>query len=193
VPKIVDEEEQRGRIRAAARSVFSRRGLATTGLAHVAAAAGMRRSTLYHYYPDKAALVRDLADDVLGQEEAVFRAALEAEGGALERIVRLADEVIRLFELRVALGRILLELWASEPRRIRPMLRRVREALAELIRIGQQQGEIAAELDPDATAVLLVALMDGLLIQVFIDPKAVRTDARLRRPLARTVRRVLEA
>jgi AcrR family transcriptional regulator len=193
VPKIVDEEQRRGRIRAAAREVFSRRGLATTGLAHVAAAAGMRRSTLYHYYADKAALVRDLADDVLAEEEAVFEAALEAEGSALERIARLADGVIRLFEARVALGRILLELWASEPRRIRPTLRRVRKALAELIRIGQEQEEIAAELDPDVTALLLVSLMDGLLIQVFLDPQAVRAGARLRRSFGRAVRRVLEA
>jgi len=193
VPKIVDEEQQRGRIRSAARSVFSRQGLSTTGLAHVAAAAGMRRSTLYHYYPDKAALIRDLADDILAEEESAFRAALEAEGSALERIVRLADEVIGLFESRVALGRILLELWASEPRRIRPMLRRVRAALAELVRVGQQQGEIAGELDPDATAVLLVALMDGLLVQVFLDPKGVQTDARLRQSFALSLRRALEA
>ena len=153
----------------------------------------MRRSTLYHYYPDKAALIRDLADDILAEEESAFRAALEAEGSALERIARLADEVIGLFESRVALGRILLELWASEPGRIRPMLRRVRAALADLVRIGQQQGEIAGELDPDATAVLLVALMDGLLVQVFLDPKGVQTDARLRESFARSLRRALEA
>lgn len=193
MPKIVDEAQQRGRIRSAARSVFARQGLSTTGLAHVAAAAGMRRSTLYHYYPDKAALIRDLADDILAEEESAFRAALEAEGSALERIARLADEVIGLFESRVALGRILLELWASEPGRIRPMLRRVRAALADLVRIGQQQGEIAGELDPDATAVLLVALMDGLLVQVFLDPKGVQTDARLRESFARSLRRALEA
>ncbi len=62
-----------------------------------------------------------------------------------------------------------------------------------LVRIGQQQGEIAGELDPDATAVLLVALMDGLLVQVFLDPKGVQTDARLRQSFARSLRRALEA
>ena len=158
MPKIVDEEKQRGRIRSAARSVFSRQGLATTGLAHVAAAAGMRRSTLYHYYADKAALIRDLADDILAEEESVFRAALEVEGSALERIARLADEVIGLFESRVALGRILLELWASEPRRIRPMLRRVRAAGADAALVGEA---LMRSDDPAATLATWRAELDG--------------------------------
>jgi AcrR family transcriptional regulator len=191
VPKIVDEEAQRGRIRAAARSVFARSGLTTTGLTHVARAAGMQRSSLYHYYADKAALVRDLADEVLAEEEAAFRAALEGEGSALERIERLAEAVVRVFGTRAALGRVLLELWASEPARVRPALRRVRATLAELIRVGQERGEIAGDLDPDAAALLLVALLDGLLVQVFLDPRGVRADAPLLGAVVRAVRRIL--
>ena len=76
MPKVVDAAEQRSRIREAARQVFARRGVAGTGLVHVAKAARISRSNLYHYYPDKAAPFRDLAQELLDEEEALFRAAL---------------------------------------------------------------------------------------------------------------------
>jgi len=75
MPKIVDATEQRGSIRRAATRVFSRRGVAGTGLAHVAREAGMGRSTIYHYYRDKTALTRDMVRELLSEEEALFAAA----------------------------------------------------------------------------------------------------------------------
>ncbi|TDJ05786.1 MAG: TetR/AcrR family transcriptional regulator [Deltaproteobacteria bacterium] len=79
MPKIVAAAAQRRQIRLAARRVFARRGVARTGLAQVAERAGMGRSTLYHYYPDKAALVRDLARDLLQEEAELFNAACRAK------------------------------------------------------------------------------------------------------------------
>ncbi len=191
MPMIVDAAEQRRRIRDAARRVFSARGIATTGLGHVAAAAGMRRSRLYHYYPDKKALVRDLADELLAEEEAIFEAALAEEGSAVERIERLTASVADLFDRRASLGRLLLETWASDPSRVRRALRRVRGSIAALIRSGQEQGEIDARLDPDAVAVLVIGLMDGLMLQIFLDPKGVQLGPRLRSSLVQAVRRTL--
>lgn len=60
MPKIVDRELQRQDIRRAARRAFARRGVETVGLVHVARTAGIGRASIYHYYQDKAALVRDL-------------------------------------------------------------------------------------------------------------------------------------
>ncbi len=83
MPKVVDPHAQRRQIRRAARDVFSRRGLAGTGLAQVADAAGMGRSSLYHYYPDKESLVRDLIRDLLAAEESLFeRASFVRSSGA---------------------------------------------------------------------------------------------------------------
>jgi AcrR family transcriptional regulator len=191
VPKIVDEAAQRERIRDAARRVFSEHGIQRTGLARVAAAAGMGRSNLYHYYPDKAALVRDLAESLLAQEEALFREALAGDGPAHERILGLVRSVALLFEPRVGFGRLLLEIWISDAPRVRRSLRRVRTSLAELIRIGQTDGEIDPALDPAATAVLLVGLIDGLMIQLFLDPKGLGDPGVLRRAFLTAVRSLL--
>ena len=188
MPKIVDAAEQRARIREAARAVFSRRGVGGTGLAHVAAEAGVSRTGVYHYYPDKEALVRDLAHELLAEEERLFEQALRAPGDIEERIARLADGVLERFVAWAEYGRPLLEIWAQETRRLRPLLRRLRQALAALIREGQRKGEIARELAPEETAALLVGLIDGLMLQVVIAPAGVSPSKAMRNALVATLR-----
>jgi AcrR family transcriptional regulator len=191
MPKVVDEREKRREIRGAARRVFSKRGLVGTGLTHVAAAAGISRANLYNYYPDQAALVRDLADELLAEEDALFLAALEEEGSPLERIERLAGVATDLFGRWAEAGTLLLQIWANEPRRVRPLLRTVREVLADLIREGQRQGEIHRRLAPEPAAAVVVALIDGVLLQFFIDPRAFSESEALRRTVIHSVRRTL--
>lgn len=191
MPKIVDRAARRRRILDAAGRVFARRGIAGTGLSHVAEAAGMRRSNLYHYYPDKDSLIGALADALLADEEALFQAALAGPGTALERLDRLVAGFADLFEPRAALGRVLLEVWASSPRRMRRALRRVRASLADLVRGGQSAGELDPDLDADTAALLLVALLDGLVVQMFLDPTRTPRGTTLRRALTDAVRRAL--
>jgi AcrR family transcriptional regulator len=191
MPRVVDEQQKRQEIREAARRVFSKRGLAGTGLTHVAAAAGVSRASLYHYYPDQAALVRDLADELLAEEEGLFQEALAEEGSPLDRIERLTGVVTELCQRWSGVGRLLLQIWASDPRRVRPMLRSVREVVARLIREGQRGGEISRRLDPEAAAAVVVALIDGMLVQFFIDPGAFPDPKALRRTLMQSVRRTL--
>jgi AcrR family transcriptional regulator len=193
VPKIVDVAEQRARIREAALSAFARRGVAATGLAQIASAAGISRTGLYHYYPDKDALVRDLARDLLAEEERLFELALSISGRADERVQRLADGVLEKFVSWAHYGRPLLEIWARETQRLRPLLRRLREKLAALIEEGQAAGEIAAHLPPVETAALLIGLVDGLMIQVFIDPESVRSSKAMRAALVTALRRILDS
>jgi AcrR family transcriptional regulator len=191
VPKVVDAREQRRQIRRAARRVFSRRGVAGTGLAHVADAAGMGRSSLYHYYADKAALLRELGRELLAEEEALFAAAARGEGSPLERIERLIGTLVRLFDEWSRVGRMLLELRSRDARRFRPFFRRTREHLAALVAAGQTRGEIDPGADPQLTAAALIGTVDGLLLQYFVEPAAFGDPAALRAAVVRLVRRGL--
>lgn len=191
MPKIVNEAEQRQRIRHAARKVFAERGLVSTGLAHVARAAGMHRTNLYHYYVDKDALVRDLADELLAEEEALFAQALERDGSPLDRIEGVASGVSELFGHWGRTGRLILQLWASEPAHVRRAVRRIREQLASVIREGQERGDISPQLAPAATAAVIVGLIDGVMIQVFLDKKAFADPEELRRAMCDAIRRIL--
>ena len=193
MPKIVDSDEQRRQIRRAARRVFARRGISATGLAVVAEAAGMGRSSLYHYYPDKASLVRDLARDLLAEEEALFAALAQGPESPLERICALVETLTCTFAQWTDVGRMLLELWSSDARRFRPLFRRIRRDLAAAIVEGQRVGEIDPALRPELAAATLIGAIDGLLLQHFIDGSAFPDTDALSDEVVRVTRKALTA
>jgi len=192
MPKLVDPARQRGEIRAAARRVFSRRGVAGTGLTHVAEAAGMGRSSLYHYYPDKASLVRDLLREVMSEEEAFFAAAVQGEGTPLQRAERLAALLAGMLEEWTTVGRMLFDLRLRETRGFRPFFRRIRNHLAALIAEGQRLGEMDPRLDPSMGASTLIGTIDGLLLQHLVDPRAFSDPRTLENALVLAVRKLLQ-
>ena len=193
MPKIVDATAQRREIRDAARRVFARRGVAGTGLAHVAKAAGMARSSLYHYYPGKLSLVRDLARELLDEEEALFLSATRGAGSPMERIEKLAAELTRLFDRWAALGRVVSDLRSLDKRRFRSFFRSIRSGLGALIAEGQAAGEIDPSLDPELAAATVIGAVDGLLLQDFVDPAAFADRAALARNLTTMLRKGLAA
>lgn len=192
MPKIVDVSKQRRHIRRAARRVFARRSPETTGLVHVAKLAGVGRATLYHYYADKASLLRDLARELLVEEERAFEETLRSEGSPLTRIEGLAAGLTDVFAQWSAVGRMLLDLWFRDAKRSRRFFRRIRQNLAQLVAEGQARGEIAAHLDPEVSAGMVIGMIDGILLQQFVDPAAFAMKrGALRAGLAEGVRRML--
>ena len=190
MPKVVNATEQRRQIRQAAREVFRRRGV--VGLAHVAEAAGIGRSSVYHYYPDKGALVRHLVRDLIAEEEALFQGAADGPGRPLERIERLVGATPGLFPEWAQAGRLLLELRSKDARLFRAFFRRIREALAGAIREGQHAGEIDRGLEPELAAATVIGAIDGLLLQVLVDAAAFPEPDRLRETLVTIVRKALQ-
>ena len=193
MPKIVDRDLQRKTIRKAARRVFGRRGIESAGLVHVARAAGIGRASIYHYYPDKASLVRDLVRELLAEEEGIFSDALSATtGGALERIEALAGKLTELFADWALLGKMLLDLWAISGAKFKPFFNRIRRDLGELIADGQRAGEIDRALNAEEAATAVIAIIDGMLLQMIVDRTAFGDLAATRRLLVRSVRRILQ-
>lgn len=191
MPKIVDAGEQRAAIRSAARRVFARNGVATTGLGRVAEAAGMGRSSLYHYYPDKASLLRDLLREALEQEAALFAATLAGDDAPLERVARTARALALTFDDWGAVARALFDLRLRDSRQFRPFFRHVRDLLCEVVVEGQADGSIDATLAPPACAAIIIGAIDGLLFQRIVDPQQLRDCAALAEELERCVRKAL--
>lgn len=191
MPKIVDAAQQRREICGAARRVFARRGVAGTGLSHVAEAAGMGRSSLYHYYPDKQALLGDLVKQVLDDELAVFLEVLRGGGTPRERIERLTEVLVALFDDYAEAFRMVLDLRLRDAGRFGPFLRRVRRELASVIAEGQADGDLDARLDPSLAASTLIGAIDGLLFQHVADPRAFPSLEKLAAELKRISAKVL--
>jgi len=190
MPKQVDATALRSDIRRAARRVFARRGVEGTGLTHVAREAGMGRSSLYHYYSDKAALLDDLMGEAFEQESALFRACLRAPGSTQKRLDTLIDASVGMLDEWAAVGRMLLDFRIRDTQRFGETLEGLRVELARALREGQRTGEVGAELDPTLVAAVLIGAIDGLLLQHFLDPKALEPEAlrfELRRIAARAI------
>lgn len=192
MPKIVDPDKQRAEIRSAASRVFAARGVKGTGLEHVARHMGVGRSSLYHYYPDKESLVRDLTAELLREEERAFVDALAGKGSALERVDRLADELTGVFSDWLAVGPMFLDLRHLGASGFRRFYRKVRKLLAELIETGQRSGEISRAVDPAVASAAVIGMIDGLLLQYLIEPKAFTDFARLREQVRALIHRGLQ-
>lgn len=67
--------ERRERVRSAALEVFARYGLRRTTMADIAAAAGISRPGLYLVHANKTAVVRDLAEHLVGKSDVAAEAA----------------------------------------------------------------------------------------------------------------------
>ena len=63
---------------------------------------------------------------------------------------------------------------------VRERFQQVRADLAERVRCGQQAGRIAADIDPQDAAALVIAASDGLQIQWLLDPDSVDVHRSLR-------------
>jgi len=92
-----DQDSTRDVIMRSARQLFARRGYAATSMRTIAESSGVTKATIYHHFPDKAALFRE----VLGQALEQIRQSIEREvasaQGPLERVRALAWAHLRTF------------------------------------------------------------------------------------------------
>jgi len=192
VPKVVDRDSQRRQIRAAALEVFSARGVKGTGLAHVADAMGIGRSSLYHYYADKSELIGAIAGDLLAQEAEMFRAAVRDPGTVDERMNLLIARLAKILDEWAAVGPAVLDLRSVTSRQFRRFYQRIRQDLAVLIAEGQRKQQFGTQLTADHASSLVIAMIDGLLLQYMADKRAIPRGRRLADLLTWSIHRLLQ-
>ncbi len=171
MPKIVDVKEKRREILAAAIETFAKHGMRGTNLARVAQAAGMGKSSLYHYFPTREALFSALADEILRHEAELFRSLASQEGSPRHRLRTLVDGITALFSDWAAAGPLLID-FLGEPKgkkRLKKTLDTARDAIAEILREGQRTRDFRRG-SPEAMATILLGCIDGLFLQELIAP-----------------------
>ncbi len=166
----------------AAIRVLARQGYARTSLLEIANEAGMSKGALHYHYPSKDALIH---------------AVLEAACNAVQaRTVQAWSPSDNPFE---ALRKSLKELWATRAERTDEALvvaelialslydESLRRKLAEFYAFGAQQireyldkNLVSLGLEPRISLDLLprvvIGLLDGLVMQAFVDPDAFSAD-----------------
>jgi AcrR family transcriptional regulator len=159
---------RRDAILKAASACFVERGFHASSMKEICVAAGMSPGTLYHYFSSKAEIIigiieaqrRDTAELLVGIGEAddVLPALFEAFEAVTNQVTErdlvlhaeVAAEVLRQPELKQA------AITAD---------REASELLSAAIRRAQHANQLDPRLDPDRSAGLILALIDGLLTQ----------------------------
>jgi AcrR family transcriptional regulator len=169
-------EAARQRLLEAALRALATSGYQGSSLSRIAAEAGMTTAGLLHHFPSKEQLLiavlveRDRSDGARHQLR-------DFQGlAALDRLVELVGYnshvpgVVRAFT--VLMGEAVAEDHPAHEWFERRYPRR-RDNIAAALRAGIDTGEIRADIDCDALAAEIVAMMDGLQVQWLLDPDQV--------------------
>jgi AcrR family transcriptional regulator len=175
MPKISDakRETRRQQILDAALRCFSRDGFHNTTTADIVRESGVSQGALYLYFATKEDIILALADD-RHQNEAIINALAQREQdpvqGLLSLIELYADGLAD--QTRLDARRVGIQGWAEALRSPRihesviEGLNTVRAAIVRLIERGQHTGQIRPEIDAEALSRVLIALFQGLVLQV---------------------------
>jgi AcrR family transcriptional regulator len=176
-------EQRRAQIIAAAEELFSRHGYRGTGLAEVAARVGLSLPGVLHHFGSKEGLLRAVIAQRDAESEANGRRLLDLGGseglrGLAEAMARnqAKPEIIRLFTVLVAEN---VEPDAPLHDHFVQRYRTMRLLLSAGLRESQVRGEIRADVDVEAKAAEIVAVLDGLQTQWLLGPDEVDLTARV--------------
>ncbi|GGO25107.1 TetR family transcriptional regulator [Microbispora rosea subsp. aerata] len=181
MPKIVDHEERRGEVVAAARRVILREGIEAATTRAIAKEAGYSNGVLTHYFADKDEILlsaleashRRIADRL--REKLSGRTGLAALRELLLDNVPLDEERAGETGLEVGFwGRsltspALLEVQRREAAELRYLV-------TSLLRSAAEAGEIRTDEDLEDVAERLLALVDGLSVHRLLYPSHVTVE-----------------
>ena len=167
------KQDTRAKLLAAAATCFAEKGYAGCSVADIARQAGVAQGAMYVHFKNKEALFIAMIAGEHAQGTEKARQALEVSP-FLEGIVGIMESCIRDvgFPVDHRLWTEILAVTAREPA-IREAFaasdKAMRAVFAELLRKAADAGEIARDLDFDAVAVWLYALVDGLIARTADD------------------------
>jgi AcrR family transcriptional regulator len=153
---------------------FAEKGFLSATILEIAAACGISRAGLLHYFPDKESLLETVLEARDDEDQARFAPYIEAAGalGVLRGMVDLADHnrlVPGLIELFVRLSAEASAPGHPAQEYFVARYDRIRTGTERALRGAARAGHVRPEVDPAAASIRLTALMDGLQAQWLLD------------------------
>lgn len=160
--------DKRARIMDAAIKVFAERGFHTATVAEIARAAGVADGTIYLYFKSKDDLLLRLFDEKMTQLLADARAALAEERRAPEKLRRFIQLHLSLVERNPELAQVLIVELRQSAQFLktadRNKLAAYVDLIAEVVRAGQESGEIVPTIAPAAVKRAIFGALDELAL-----------------------------
>lgn len=180
--------DMRGRILASATRLFADEGYAATSFQRIANDVGVRKQSLLHWFPNKAALRESVLDSLMDHWQDLVPQVLLAASTGENRFDDAVEEVVAFFAADRDRARLLLREILDRPhamrQRIATRLRPWAPLVLRYVRAGQREGRIHRDLDPEAWLVEVIILLvgsfavDGVVVGILDEDRKV---ARARR------------
>ena len=160
--------ERRERLFRAALDLFARQGFAETTVEDITNAADLGKGTFFNYFPSKEYILLAFAEMQFGKLKAAFE---EMRAGNVPVPVFLRSLGARMTQEPVrnpAIIRIILHTFLTDDSKVRePMLELQNRVIAihtEMMRMGQERGEIRNDLPPEVIANVFRQTIFGTLL-----------------------------
>jgi len=169
----------RKELMATAIDCFARYGYQGTSIDRIAQAAGVTKGAIYYHFRDKEELLFEAVKDrTAAFEERIVGSVSPVTDpiAALHEIARVCVHIATRNNLRRFILTLMVEALDTNPRlsqAFRGILRRFRNYLAGIVRIGQEQGVFRADIDAALAAQLFAGGVIGAELQHYQDPERV--------------------
>ncbi len=181
-------KETRQRILTAARAVFGRRGYGEATMEEIALDAGVSNGALYHHFPSKGELFKEILDEHM-REQHLELAAFVPASSFREVIERFVSYWFNHLRTEHESDSLFVELWAQASREpearaaVANFIRQGAGLLVQALRAAQRAGAVRADVDVEAAATLIYATMEGLFLLWAVHPESIDPE-KLSRPWA---------
>ncbi len=160
--------DKRGRILDAAIKVFAERGFHTATVAEIARAAGVADGTIYLYFKGKDDLLLRLFDEKMTELVAEARAEVAQQRTAPDRLRRFIQLHLALVERNPELASVLIVELRQSAQFLkaadRNKLAAYVEVIAEVVRHGQESGELDPSISPGTVKRAIFGALDELAL-----------------------------
>lgn len=167
------KRERRLRIYDVAVDLFRSQGFERTTVNQIAEAADIVPATFFNHFQNKNALMGQMTTEVLGFLERMLEEEFQAAESTRERLTGFAARAANQIADARGLARdVLLELVRreSEPGQPPPYVGRVHQPFAEMLREGQDRGEVRRDRDARFLSEMVVGILNATITNWLADP-----------------------
>lgn len=156
----------RDRVLDAAVELFAERGYDATSVAEVVARAGVAKGGFYHHFPSKEALLYEVYGDLITRQLAAMEEILARGDDAATTLRALIDDLVRSTAASAARAMVfwreLHRLDGQRTSAYRAARRRYHDAVADLIRHGQRDGQFSEVASAETVTFAIFGLINEL-------------------------------
>ena len=185
-------EETRERLLEAATSVFARSGFDRATVDEIVREAGFSKGAFYVHFETKDDLFWAMLEERISRQQQAFRHAVDHSRPVADNLRTILSAVFGLLRDDPLWGPMLMEFAAHAARnekvreRLAMMYESWRELIVDILSAGREVGRIRGDLDLQFCATVMIATVEGSIIQSRLAPETVRLEE-LVDPLTRTL------